>query len=169
MFFVRTEEAVEDAKAALRRGRSVRRWAFAGCSPWEHLAFAIPEEEQVAALEAYGYDIFSEEFDTMNAIHDELFTDSDDEKLAEILNLEPFEDGGYAEFLDGLCSLEDFDTEPRPEDCTATLDGALFPYLVCYEGEPVGTDPDAGWTLFRPTRIVWIHKTGQTGGRMKNI
>lgn len=169
MFFIRTEETTKDAERALVRGRSVRRWAFLGCTPWEHLAFAVPVDEQKEALEAYGYDIYAEDFDREEIIHGELFAECDDEKLAEILNLEPCEDGGFAEFLLGLCSLEEFDTEPRPEDCTETFQGQLFPYLVCYEGESCGIDPDDGWQLFRPTRIVWIHETGQTGKREMHI
>lgn len=166
-YFIRTEESMEDAQLALQRGRSIRRWAYAGCTPWEHLAFAIPEDEQLNALQAYGYDIHADDFDLEGAIHVDLFADSDDERLAEVLNLEPCDNGGYAEFLPGLCALEAFDDEPTPEGCTETLDGELFPYLVCYEGEQVSTDPDEGWPLFRPTRIVWIHETGSIAGRWR--
>ena len=103
-YFTRTEESRQDAQRALARGRSIRRWAFAGCSPWEHLAFAIPMSEQLDALQAYGYDINADDFDLAEAIHVDLFADSDDEKLAEVLNLEPCDGGGYAEFLAGLCA-----------------------------------------------------------------
>lgn len=168
-YFTRTEESRQDAQRALERGRSIRRWAFAGCSPWEHLAFAIPMSEQLDALQAYGYDINADDFDLAEAIHVDLFADSDDEKLAAILNLEPCDGGGYAEFLAGLCALEAFGDEPTPEDCAETLGGDLFACLVCYEGEQVGIDPDEGWPLFKPTRIVWIHQTGSTAGRWKEV
>ncbi len=169
MYFVRTEESIADAKKALGRGRSIRRWAYAGCTPWEHLAYAIPADEQMAALEAYGVDIYADDFDLEDAIHIDLYAESDDEKLAKALNLEPCEDGGYAEFLPGLCALEAFGEEPTPEQCTETLDGDMFAYLVCYEGEQVGTDPDEGWPLFKPNRIVWTHETGSTVTRWREI
>lgn len=168
-YFIRTEESMEDAQLALQRGRSIRRWAYAGCTPWEHLAFAIPADEQLDALKAYGFDVDADGFDLEEAIHIDLFQDSDDDRLVAILNLEPCDHGGYAEFLPGLCALEAFDDEPTPEGCTETLDGELFPYLVCYEGEQVGTDPDEGWPLFQPTRIVWIHPTGSNAGRWKEV
>ena len=168
-YFTRTEESRQDAQRALARGRSIRRWAFVGCSPWEHLAFAIPCEEQLVALKTYGFDVDADGFDLEEAIHADLFADSDDEKLAEVLNLEPCDGGGYAEFLAGLCALERFAEEPTPDDCTESLDGDLFAYLVCYEGEQVGIDPDEGWPLFKPTRIVWIRATGSTVGRWKEV
>ena len=169
MYFIRTEETKEDALKSLERGRSIRRWAFVGSSPWEHLAFAIPKEEQLDALEKYGYDAYADDFDAEKIIHEELFFECDDEKLAEILNLEPCEGGGYAEFLPGLCSLEEFENEPSPEDCTETLQGSVFAYLVCYEGEPAGIDPDEGWALFRPSKVVWIAETGSTATRERVI
>lgn len=168
-YFIRTEERPEDAEQALKRGRSIRRWAFAGCSPWEHLAFALPVSEQLTALEAYGYDIDADEFDLDEAIHIDLFQDSDDDRLVAILNLEPCEHGGYAEFLPGLCALEAFDEEPAPGQCAETLNGELFALLVCYEGEQVGHDPDEGWPLFKPRRIVWMHETGSTMSRWIEI
>jgi hypothetical protein len=170
MFFIRTEESIEDAQKSLERGRSVRRWAFIGCSPWEHLAFAIPDDEKLKALETYGYDIDADSFDMDEIIHSDLFADCDEEKLARILNLEPCKDGyGYAEFLPGLCSLEEFDHEPNPSECSQNLQGELFAYLVCFEGEPVGIDPDEEWQLFRPTRIVWVSETGSKMQRQREI
>ena len=74
---------------------------------------------------------------------------------------------GITRVEDGLCALEAFGDEPTPEDCAETLGGDLFACLVCYEGEQVGIDPDEGWPLFKPTRIVWIHQTGSTAGRWK--
>lgn len=168
-YFVRTEETLRDAQLALERKRSVRRWAFAGASPWEFLAFAIPEDEQLDALREYGVDVDAEGFDLEEAIHGDLFAECDEERLAGCMNLEPFGDGGYAEFLPGLCALEAFDAEPRPEDCTQTLDGELLALLACYEGEAVGEDPDEGWILFHPKRIVWTHETGSTVTRWREI
>ena len=170
MYFVRTEETEEQAIASLERGRSVRRWAFFGCTAWEHLAFAIPEDEQIAALEAMGYDL--SERDVNDIIHNELFHDNSPETeraIAEACNLTKVSERGYAEFLDGLCALEAFDVLPSPDWVSASLDGKLFAKLVCYEGEPVGVDPDEGWPLFKPTRIVWIHDTGSTVKRGKHI
>jgi hypothetical protein len=166
-FFIRMEETHEQAQASLQRKKSVRRWAFAGCTPWEHLAFAIPEEEQKEALEEYyGRDIEPEEIGSL--IHDELFQESDDERLAEILNLTRLESGYYAEFLDGLCALESYDEEPSPESIDIPAE-YQFRYMVCYEGEPAGIDEDEGWELFTPSRIVWIHDTGGGQKRLKHI
>jgi len=76
-------------------------------------------------------------------IHVDLFADSDDEKLAEVLNLEPCDRRWVCRIPRCLCALERFAEEPTPDDCTESLDGDLFAYLVCYEGE-------AGW--HRPRR-----------------
>lgn len=167
MYFIRTEETEQQAYESLQRGRSVRRWAFFGCTAWEHLAFAIPYEEQVEALERMGYAV--DEIDITSVIQDELFNAGREDEIAEACNLTKLENGYYAEFLDGLCALESFDEVPSPEDCTSTLNGELFAKLVCYEGELVGYDPDEDWQLFRPTRIVWTHDTGHAGKRVKHI
>jgi len=166
-YYIRMEENLEDAQSSLERGKSVRRWAFAGCSPWEHLAFAIPEDEQKDALETYfGREVEDEELTSL--IHDDLFSESDDEKLAEILNLTRLESGYYAEFLDGLCALESFDGEPVPENIEVPKD-YQFRYMICYEGTPVGIDEDEGWELFTPSRIVWTRETEYTQKRGRNI
>lgn len=166
-YFVRTEESIQQAKESLKRGKSVRRWAFFGSTAWEHLAFALPEDEQEEVLEEMGYDLAEQ--DAADIIHNDLFNRDCEAEIAEAANLTKVSDRGYAEFLDGLCALEEFDEEPTPEDVTETLDGENFRYLVCYEGEYVGEDPDEGWPLFRPTRIVWTHDTGSTTKRGKII
>lgn len=151
----------------MKRGKSVRRWAFFGSTAWEHLAFALPEDEQEEVLEEMGYDLAEQ--DAADIIHNDLFNRDCEAEIAEAANLTKVSDRGYAEFLDGLCALEEFDEEPTPEDVTETLNGEIFRYLVCYEGEYVGEDPDEGWPLFRPTRIVWTHDTGSTTKREKII
>ena len=157
-YFIRTEETIEQAQESLKRGKSVRRWAFFGSTAWEHLAFAIPAEEQEEILAEMGY-----EFDSDEEMIDFIQTaDLDEEEIAEAANLTKVGNRSYAEFLDGLCALESFDEVPAPEDCTATLNGEVFRYLVCYEGEYIDDDPDEGWELFKPRRIVWTHDTGST-------
>ena len=155
-YFIRTEETIEQAQESLKRGKSVRRWAFFGSTAWEHLAFAIPAEEQEEILAEMGY-----EFDSDEEMIDFIQTaDLDEEEIAEAANLTKVGNRSYAEFLDGLCALESFDEVPAPEDVTETLDGEVFRYLVCYEGEYIDDDPDEGWPLFKPSRIVWTHDTG---------
>ena len=160
-YFIRTEETIEQAQESLKRGKSVRRWAFFGSTAWEHLAFAIPAEEQEEILAKMGYEFNSDE-EMAEFIHT---ADLDEEKIAEAANLTKIGERSYAEYLDGLCALESFDEIPEPEDCTATLNGEVFRYLVCYEGEYVDEDPDEGWELFKPHRIVWIHDTGSNTKR----
>lgn len=167
-YFIRTEESIEDAKGSLERGKSVRRWAFFGSLAWEHLAFAVPEEEQEEILERMGYE-FNDYDEMTQFIHGELFHEDCEEEIAAAANLTKVSERGYAEFLDGLCALESFDEVPATSDVTESLDGETFRYLVCYEGEEVGVDPDEGWPLFRPTRIVWTHDTGSKVKREKVI
>jgi len=164
-YFIRTEETIKQAQESLKRGKSVRRWAFFGSTAWEHLAFAIPAEEQEEILAEMGYEFDSEE-EMIEFIQTE---DFDEEAIAKAANLTKIEEGGYAEYLDGLCALESFSEVPSPEDVTETLDGETFRYLVCYEGEYIGEDPDEGWDLFKPHRIVWTHDTQSTTKRERNI
>ena len=168
-YFIRTEETREKAQKAMERNRSIRRWAFAGCHPEEHFMFAITGEEQIEAIREMGYEVDTAE-EAYQVFIDEIENEEEKyEELVSTLNLEPLENGGYAEFLPGLCALEEHEAEPKPEDCTEDLNGELMPLLICYEGEEVGVDPDEGWTLFRAERIVWIHETGQDGKRHKEI
>lgn len=167
MYFIRTEETEQQAYESLQRGKSVRRWAFAGCNPWEHLAFAIPYDEQLEALEKLGYDTL--DINVTSVIQDDLFHQNRDDEIAIVCNLTKLENGYYAEFLEGLCALESFSEVPEPSSLSRTLDDNLFAKLVCYEGEFVGLDPDENWELFKPSRIVWIHDTGSTVKREKNI
>lgn len=166
-FYVRAEESIEDAIKALERGRSVRRWATLGAQPYEHLMFASADEKR-EILEAIGIeDAWMMTEETLDGvIADMEFGDAENRVIIEKLGLEPF-GNGYAAFLDGLCALEWFDEEPTPEDCTATLDGSLFGYLVCYEGDYAGADPDEGWPLFHPVRIVWATETGSDDERIR--
>jgi hypothetical protein len=171
MYFVRTEESIEAAYASLERKKSVRRWAYVGANPWEHLAFGISDDERIEVLGELGYDVADID-EATNIIHGELFADNTpemEERIISVLRLTKLENGGYAQFLDGLCALEVFEKEPRPEDVSEKLDGELLAYLVCYEGEAVGVDPDEGWYLFSPSRIVWTHETGSNITRKKNI
>jgi len=171
MFFIRTEESIEAAHASLERKKSVRRWAYVGANPWEHLAFGISDEERIEALEELGYEV-SDIDEATEIIQGELFADNTpemEERIISVLRLTKLENGGYAQFLDGLCALEGFEKEPEPDDVTETLDGELLAYLVCYEGEAVGIDPDEGWYLFSPSRIVWMRETGSNITREKNI
>lgn len=89
------------------------------------------------------------------------------DEIAKFLKLEKH-GCGYIKYLDGLCALEKFENEPIFNDCTKMLIGDdkepyLFNYLVCFEGYETGIDigDDWGqvWTLFKPTRIVWIKET----------
>ena len=160
-YFIRTEETIEQAQESLKRGKSVRRWAFFGSTAWEHLAFAVPAEEQEEILEKMGYEFDSDE-EMIEFIHSLEGMALDEEEIAEAANLTKVSEHGYAEYLDGLCALESFDEVPSPEDCTATLNSETFRYLVCYEGEYIDEDPDEGWELFKPRRIVWTHDTGST-------
>lgn len=164
MFFTRTECSREDAQSALERGRSIRRWSHMGCSPWEHLAMSVTAEERIEALQKLGYDVYTDE-EAESIVWGELFEADVDDAIIEALGLEPF-GNGYAQYLPGLCALESFEDEPSPEDCTVTLDGASFGWLVCYEGEFAGYDPDDDWELYRPTRIVWAVPTQATGQRV---
>jgi len=177
-YFVRTVESIEEAHEALKRGRSVRRWNFAGGTPYDIFMYGIPVEEQREALkelaeldpESYGDYANVDEWTDEEVRDAVLYDDIPAEDIIKVLNLEPFDDrGGYAQYLPGLCALEQFEQEPKPEDVTATLHGELFAYLVCYEGEFVGYDPDEGWPLFKPTRIVWIHETGSTTKRWREF
>ncbi len=164
MFFIRTEESKELIQKAMKRNRSIRRWAFAGCSPEEHFLFAIPPHERVEAIQRMGYEVSTEE-EAINIYYEEI----EEEDLIEVLSLTKLDGGGYGELLDGLCALEMFDEEPEPEECEEDLDGDLFPYLVCYEGEFVGYDPDEDWPLFKAERVVWVAETGQKTRREKEL
>ena len=172
MFFIRTEETKEKAEKALERNQSIRRWAYIGAHPEEHFLFAITGEERIAAMNKLGFEVEYED-EALEVFTEEVEGNEDLlPALIEALNLTEMtemEAGGYAEFLPGLCALEKHEEEPKPEDCTVDLNGHLFPYLVCYEGEEVGTDPDEDWTLFRAARIAWIAPTGATGKRERNI
>jgi len=171
MYFVRTEETHEDAELAMQRGRSVRRWSTAGWKMIDHLRYfyehGSEEHYQMIARICEAWELPAPLNDAeLRAVLDELgFVLLDDDEAekeaAEILGFERFE-SGWAKYLDGLCALEEFDSQPTPEDVTATLPrGELFRYLACYEGERVGWDyADGGWPLFRPSRIVWIHDRG---------
>lgn len=167
-YFIRTEETRDKCQKAMERNRSIRRWAFAGAHPEEHFLFAIPGSERVAAVKKLGFDA-DDDAAAVKVFNDEIEGELHDE-LVKALNLEEMETGGYAEFLPGLCALEAFDEEPAPADCSEDFHGELFPYLVCYEGQYVGDDPDEeGWPLFRAKKIVWIHETGQEGRREREI
>ncbi len=168
MFFIRTEESKELIQEAMERNRSVRRWAFAGCSPAEHFLFAIPSHEKVEAIQEMGYDVSSSD-EAVDVYYAEIDGEDIEEGLIDVLNLTELDDGGHGELLDGLCALEMFDEKPKPEECEEDLDGDLFPYLVCYEGEFVGYDPDEDWPLFKAERVVWVTKTGQTARREREI
>ena len=169
-YFVRTDESIPKAQKAMERNRSIRRWAFAGAHPEEHFLFGITNEERVQVINKMGFEVETEE-EAVQVFQSEvegLMTDD----LIKALNLAPMdaEPGdyvGYAEFLQGLCALEGFENKPTPADCSEDLHGELFPYLVCYEGEYVGDDPDEGWPLFQATKIVWVHETGQAGKRVR--
>ena len=164
MYFTRTEESIKDVQLALERGRSVRRWATFGEKPYMHLIHADLEERD-EILSELGLDPMSDgDFSEWVWSHD--FTTEEDEIIINYFNLEPA-GLGYAQYLGGLCALEEFETLPDPEECTATLYGGLFSILACYEGEPVGIDPDEGWTLFRPMRIAWAVETGSNDCRVK--
>ena len=92
-YFIRTEETIEGAKQSLKRGKSVRRWAFFGSTAWEHLAFAVPAEEQEEILEKMGY-----EFDSEEEMIDFIQTaDLDEEEIAKAANLTKIGNRSYAE------------------------------------------------------------------------
>lgn len=170
-FFIRTEETREQAEEALGRGRSVRRWAFAGSGMRDMVEYDLKGEEQYEAVHELS-DLFDLDFpeeatpeDLREALYELsliLEAGSEDEaRAAEALEYEPF-GSGYARFLDGLCALQEFDSGPKPEDLTEDFCGDLFRYLVCYEGDNAGwDDADEGWPLFRPRRIVWVHDRGE--------
>ena len=170
-FYIRTEETREQAREAMNRGRSVRRWAFAGEDMRDLLRDDLEGREQYDAVRRL-CEIFDLEFpeeatpeDLKTALRELdyiLEPGSEEEKqAAEALGYETFEKG-FARFLDGLCALQEFDSEPKPEDLKKDLCGYLFRYLVCYEGEYTGwDDADEGWPLFRPVRIAWIHDRGE--------
>jgi hypothetical protein len=66
----------------------------------------------------------------------------------------------YAAYLPGLCSLA-ADLGPEDvEDAVARIVAAgayRNDFLALYEGEDAGElDPDEGYGLFRPTRLVWV-------------
>ena len=170
-YYIRTEETQEQAVEALKRGRSVRRWAFAGEDMETLIRYDLEGEEQYEAVRRLS-DIFDLDFpeeatpddlkDALWELEEILVPGSDEEKqAAEALGYEPF-DSGFARFLDGLCALQEFDVEPKPEDLKNDFCGDLFRYLVCYKGEYTGwDDADEGWPLFRPVRIAWIHDRGE--------
>ena len=167
-YFIRTEESKGDAFASLERKKSIRRWNHMGCSIDEHFLFALPDSEKEEVLLKLGFS--QEDFWSISLadfFREFVVGEFSDEELAEAMNLTELEDGGFAEFLPGLCSLESFDFEPTPEDCTETLWGELFRYTVCYEGEFVGYDPDEGWELFIPHRIVWVSENEEYTARWK--
>lgn len=170
MFYIRTEENPASAERALKRGRSVRRWGFAGADLRDHLRDDLDGADQYDAVRElatlFDYDFPREATpeDLGEALHELsyiLIPGSEEERqAAQRLGYEPYK-SGYARFLDGLCALQEFGQEPSPEDLNTDLGGDLFRYLVCYEGEPVGwDDADEGWPLFRPTRIVWVYDRG---------
>lgn len=171
MYFIRTEESPQDAQASLQRGRSVSRWNTAGWKMIDHLRYyyehgSEDHYQMISRLcEAWELPVPQNDAD-LRAILDEIGSillgdDEAEEEAARILGFERFENG-WAKFLDGLCALQKFESQPSPDDVTATLPhGELFRYLVCYEGEQTGWDyADGGWPLFRPIRIVWVHDRG---------
>lgn len=162
MYFVRTEESMEQAQAALERGRSVRRWAYAGADPLTFLQFALPADERFEVVCKVAAEVGIEvetERDVEYLLFDREGSDLPEDSIIRVLGLEPFGDG-WAQFLDGLCALASFVDEPSREEEFPKLNGVHLPLLVCYEGEFCGYDPDEGWELFRPGRIVWVRETG---------
>lgn len=153
---------MEQAQAALERGRSVRRWAYAGADPITFLQYALPPRERFEAVREVAAEVGIEvetEQDVEYLLFDRDGADLSQDAIIRVLGLEPCGDG-WAQYLDGLCALESFEEEPPMDGEFRTLNGIHLPLLVCYEGEFVGYDPDEDWELFRPTRIVWVRETG---------
>lgn len=72
----------------------------------------------------------------------------------------------YAAYLPGLCALAG-DLSPGDVEDAVSRAGAAGAYrndfLALYEGEDAGElDPDEGYELFRPTRLVWVRLWGTT-------
>jgi len=180
-YYIRTEETPEQAEESLRRGRSVRRWAFAGNPLRTMLRYDLEDEEQYDAVRLVS-ELFGEPFpeqateddlrEALDVLDDILEPGSPEEaQAAAVIGYERF-GNGWARYLDGLCALREYDYVPQPEEITKALNrrGDLFRYLVCYEGEYVGwDDADEGWPLFRPIRIVWIHDRGVDAPRAERI
>ena len=142
-YYLRREPSLDEAKASLARGRSLRGWAWAGnCrSCWER---EWQEQREFGFRPDW---------------------EPDDLEPCPLPSLPPGKarcgcDGEpLALYLPGLCALAEFEEEPDEADALAAsepADWGWLPVVALYEGEPAGDDPDEGWTLFRPTRLVWV-------------
>jgi len=139
-FFVRREPSVDAAQASLERGRSVRSWsAYGMCAhvlqDWAEDGLVPPlcEAEEVPPLSG------------------------DNDRRCARCRLE--DAPAYAHFLPGLCAIAEGDD--ADEALEMGIRGSTYdwlPVLALFEGEEVGTDPDEGWTLFRPTRLLWARE-----------
>ena len=149
MFYLRREPSVKAAYDSFARGRSVRGDGTIGWC-WRCSAEA-------------NFDIRPDQVDSLGK-----------EEVARLLGLEfaPWagndgraqcghQEEPMAQYLPGLCALKEYDTEPSRDEAAQDAmncsdDYASLPVFAIYEGEHVGEEPDEGWVLFRPTRLVLV-------------
>jgi hypothetical protein len=152
--WLRSCSSPADAAADLQRGRSLRGWGTAG-SCWR----CWSETEPGVLDPDRGWD---------------------EDEVVDVLGLEPVPGlerspgvawcghagTAYAAYLPGLCALAGDLGPGDVEDAVARAVAAAAyrnDFLALYEGEDAGElDPDEGYELFRPTRLVWVRPWGTT-------
>jgi hypothetical protein len=143
--WLRSCSSEQDAQADLERGRSLRGYGTAG---WCWRCWA---ESDLDPDRAWSED---EVLDALGL------------EAAPGLELSPgvarcgHAGAAYASYLPGLCALAaDLGPEDVEDAVARVVAGGAYrnDFLALYEGEDAGElDPDEGYELFHPTRIVWV-------------
>jgi hypothetical protein len=166
-YFLRREASPADAQGALRRGRSLDGYAYAGqcirCHAFDvTMAWEPDQAEAVMALQGDELIIALEEaLGGLVAFQEAPYAKTWPAACKHV------REGAmpYVRLLPGLCalaSLGDYDQDPTPADVLADLGGewptyaAQGDWVALYEGEECDEVDPEGWTLFRPTRLVWV-------------
>ena len=172
-YFLRREASPADAEGALQRGRSLDGYAYAGqclrCHAMDvSIAWDPDQAERLLALEGDELIIALEEaLGGLVAFREAPYARDWPAACKHVR-----QEGAmpYVRVLPGLCALTalgDYDdADPTPDDVLADLGGewpvysAQGNWIALFEGEECDEGDPEGWTLFRPTRLVWVVRAG---------